>query len=94
VKAALESSVRYLTVELGSRQIRVHALSSGPLKTRAASSIENFDELLERARIRALEHHLVSTENVGNPVAFLVSDVAARLTGNIEYIDAGCDVVS
>lgn len=94
VKAALESAVRYMAVELGSKRIRVHALSPGPLKTRAASGIERFDELLERARARTPEHRLVSIEDVGHLATFLVSDGASALTGNIEYIDAGYHIVS
>jgi len=93
VKAALEASVRYLAAELGPKRIRVHALSPGPLKTRAASGIERFDELLDRARARTPEHRLVSIEDVGNLAAFLVSDGAAALTGNVEYIDAGYHIV-
>lgn len=93
VKAALECSVRYMAAELGPKHIRVHALSPGPLKTRAASGIERFDELLERARARTPEHRLVSIEDVGNLAAFLVSDGAAALTGNVEYIDAGYHIV-
>ena len=93
VKAALECSVRYMAAELGPKRIRVHALSPGPLKTRAASGIERFDELLERARERTPEHRLVSIEDVGNLAAFLVSDGAASLTGNVEYIDAGYHIV-
>lgn len=93
VKAALESSVRYIAAELGSKAIRVHALSPGPLKTRAASGLDRFDELLERARVRAPEHMLVSIEDVGNVAAFLASDAARSLTGNIEYIDAGYHVM-
>jgi enoyl-[acyl-carrier protein] reductase I len=94
VKAALEASVRYMAAELGSKRIRVHALSPGPLKTRAASGIERFDELLERARVRTPEHRLVSIEDVGNLAAFLVSDAAAALTGNVEYVDAGYHIVA
>jgi len=93
VKAALESSVRYMAAELGPKRFRVHALSPGPLKTRAASGIERFDELLERVRSRTPEHRLVSIEDVGNVAAFLVSDAAAALTGNIEYVDAGYHIV-
>jgi len=93
VKAALESSVRYMAAELGPKRIRVHALSPGPLKTRAASGIDRFDELLERARSRAPEHQLVSIEDVGNLATFLASDAAAALTGNIEYIDAGYHIL-
>ena len=93
VKAALESCVRYMAAELGPKRIRVHALSPGPLKTRAASGIEGFDELLERARARTPEHRLVSIEDVGNLATFLVGDGAAALTGNIEYVDAGFHIV-
>ncbi len=93
VKAALESAVRYMAAELGPKRIRVHALSPGPLKTRAASGIERFDELLERARVRTPEHRLVSIEDVGNLATFLVGDGAAALTGNVEYIDAGYHIV-
>jgi len=94
VKAALESCVRYMAAELGPKRIRVHALSPGPLKTRAASGIDGFDELLERARARTPEHRLVSIEDVGNLATFLVGDGAAALTGNIEYVDAGYHIVS
>ena len=93
VKAALECSVRYMAAELGPKGIRVHALSPGPLKTRAASGIDRFDDLLERMRQRAPEHHIVTVEDVGNVAAFLVSDAAAALTGNVEYIDAGYHIV-
>ena len=93
VKAALESCVRYMAAELGPKRIRVHALSPGPLKTRAASGIERFDELLDLARARTPEHRLVGIEDVGNVAAFLVSDGAAALTGNIEYVDAGYHIV-
>lgn len=94
VKAALESSVRYMAAELGQQRIRVHALSPGPLKTRAASGIDRFDELLERARQRAPEHRLADIQDVGNLAAFLVSDAAAALTGNVEYVDAGYHIYS
>src|SRR5271165_5858790 len=94
VKAALEASVRYVAAELGPKRIRVHALSPGPLKTRAASGIDRFDELLERTRARTPEHQLVSIEDVGNVAAFLVSDAAASLTGNVEYIDAGFHIMA
>jgi enoyl-[acyl-carrier protein] reductase I len=93
VKAALEASVRYMAAELGERRIRVHALSPGPLKTRAASGIDRFDELLERARARTPERQLVSIEDIGNVATFLVSDAAAVLTGNIEYIDGGYHIL-
>lgn len=94
VKAALESSVRYMAAELGKKRIRVHALSPGPLKTRAASGIARFDELLERARARTPEHRLVGIEDIGSLASFLVSDAATTLTGNIEYIDAGYHILA
>jgi len=96
VKSALESCGHYLAAELGPKRIRVHALSPGPLRTHAASGIECFDELdelLERARARTPEHRLVSIADVGNLAAFLVSDGATALTGNIEYVDAGYHIV-
>jgi enoyl-[acyl-carrier protein] reductase I len=93
VKAALESSVRYMAAELGMKRIRVHALSPGPLKTRAASGITHFDELLERTRSRTPEHLLVSIEEIGNLAVFLVGDGATAMTGNIEFIDAGYHIL-
>jgi enoyl-[acyl-carrier protein] reductase I len=94
VKAALESSVRYLAAELGRKHIRVHALSPGPLKTRAASGIDRFDEIMERTRARTPEHRLVDIMDVGHLAAFLVGDGAAALTGNVEYVDAGYHIFS
>ena len=94
VKAALESSVRYLAAELGRKHIRVHALSPGPLKTRAASGIDRFDEIMERTRARTPEHRLVDIMDVGTLAAFLVGDGAAALTGNVEYVDAGSHIFS
>ncbi len=94
VKAALESTVRYMAAELAPQRIRVHALSAGPLKTRAASGIDRFDELLERSRQRAPQHQLVSVDDVGQLAAFLVSDNARALTGNTEYVDAGLHIVA
>lgn len=89
VKAALESTVRYLAIELASQNIRVHALSPGPIKTRAASGLDRFDELMEMVKKRVPNHKLVTIEEVGSLAAFLVSDAAKSLTGNIEYIDGG-----
>ena len=93
VKAALEAAVRYMALELGPAGIRVNALSPGPVKTRAASGIEHFDELLERAVREAPEHRLVTLDDVGAYAAFLVSDAAKAITGNIAYVDAGYHVV-
>ena len=89
VKAALESSVRYVAAELGPKGIRAHAVSPGPIRTRAASGIDRFDALLEQAAARAPEHHLVDIADVGNLAAFLVSDAARSITGTIIPIDGG-----
>jgi enoyl-[acyl-carrier protein] reductase I len=94
VKAALEAAVRYMAVELGQARIRVNALSPGPVKTRAASGIDHFDELLERAVREAPEHRLVTLDDVGAYAAFLVSDAAKAITGNIAYVDAGYHIVA
>ena len=89
VKAALESSVRYIAAELGPKGIRVHAISPGPIRTRAASGIDRFDELLDAAAARVPEHHLVDIGDVGALAAFLASDAARRITGTIIPVDGG-----
>jgi len=94
VKAALESTVRYLAAELGPQGIRVNALSPGPLKTRAASGIEHLDELIDEARERAPVRRLVTIEDVGAIAAGLVSDFARNVTGTTAYVDAGYHVMS
>jgi len=93
VKAALESVTKYIAAELGPKGISVHALSPGPLKTRAASGIAEFDELLEEAAQRAPTHQLVSIAQVGAYAAFLASDEAANITGGVHYIDGGYHIV-
>jgi len=93
VKAALEASVRYLAAELGSRRIRVNAISPGPMNTRAASGLAHFGDLLEDAWSRAPQQSLVRLDDVGNVAAFLVSDGARLMTGNVEYVDAGFHVM-
>lgn len=89
IKAALESSVRYLANELGPAGIRVYAVSPGPLKTRASSGIDHFDELVQMAMARAPEHRLVDIAEVGRVVAFLVGGGASGMTGDVVYVDAG-----
>jgi len=89
VKAALESSVRYLANELGARGIRVYAVSPGPLRTRAASGIDHFDELVRMAVERTPEHRLVDIAEVGRVVAFLVGAGATGMTGDVIFVDAG-----
>ena len=93
VKAALESAVRYLAYELGPRGIRVHAISPGPVMTRAASGIDHFDELMEAAAKRAPERRLVSIEDVGAATAFLATDYAKLITGETVYVDGGYHIV-
>lgn len=93
VKAALEGVVRYLAAELGPGGIRVHAISPGPLKTRAASGIPEFDSLLELAAKKAPLHQRVTIDDVGRVAALLVSDGARALTGDVIYVDAGYHIV-
>jgi enoyl-[acyl-carrier protein] reductase I len=93
VKAALESVVRGLASELGPQGIRVHALSPGPIQTRAASGIEHFDELLAHAAITSPQHQVVTIDDVGAVAAGLVSDWARRMTGNIVFVDGGCHIM-
>jgi enoyl-[acyl-carrier protein] reductase I len=89
VKAALEASVRYAAAELGPRGIRVFAVSPGPLRTRAASGIAQFDELIADAKARAPAQRLVDIAEVGRVVAFLVSGASSGMTGDTIYVDAG-----
>jgi enoyl-[acyl-carrier protein] reductase I len=94
VKAALESAVRYTAAELGPRGIRAHAISPGPIRTRAASGIDRFDELMAAAAAAVPERHLVDIEDVGALAAFLVSDGAKRITGTIIPVDGGQHVMA
>lgn len=94
VKAALESATRYAAAELGPKSISVHALSPGPLKTRAASGIDYFDDLMNEAAARAPTHKLATIEDVGAFATFLASREAANVTGGIHYIDGGYSVVA
>lgn len=94
VKAALESSVRYIAAELGPRGIRAHAISPGPIRTRAASGIDRFDELLARAAAEAPERQLISIEDVGTLAAFLVGDGARMITGTVIPVDGGQHVLA
>ena len=89
VKAALEASVRYAAAELGAKGIRAFAVSPGPLKTRAASGIAHFDELVEMAQRRAPAQRLVDIAEVGRVVAFLVGGASSGMTGDTIYVDGG-----
>src|SRR3954451_19840713 len=92
-KAALESAVRYLAAELGPKRIRVHAISPGPLATRAASGIPEFDALLDKAKAKAPARCLVSIDDVGVATAFLAHDAARLITGATLYVDGGYHVI-
>jgi enoyl-[acyl-carrier protein] reductase I len=94
VKAALEATCRYLAYELGQSDIRVHAISPGPLKTRAASGIKDFQRLLNDAVERAPLHELVDIDDVGAACAYLASDYARRITGGTIYIDGGAHIIA
>lgn len=93
VKAALESGTRYLASELGPKGIRVNAVSPGPLATRAASGIPNFDALMEHAVQRAPLRRLVDIADVGALCVFLASEGGRSITGNTLYVDAGAHIV-
>jgi enoyl-[acyl-carrier protein] reductase I len=92
-KAALECAVRYLAAELGPKGIRVHAVSPGPLATRAASGIPEFDELLAKAKVKAPARSLVSIDDVGFATAFLAHDAARLITGSTLYVDGGYHII-
>jgi enoyl-[acyl-carrier protein] reductase I len=92
-KAALESAVRYLAAELGPKGIRVHAVSPGPLATRAASGIPEFDALLAKAKAKTPAHRLVSIDDVGVATAFLAHDAARVITGETLYVDGGYHII-
>jgi len=93
VKAALESACRYLAHELGPRGIRVHPISPGPLKTRAASGLKDFDRLLNEASHRAPVGELVDIDDVGNACAYLATPYARRMTGQTIYVDGGVSIM-
>lgn len=92
-KAALECAVRYIAAELGPKGIRVHAISPGPLATRAASGIPEFDALLNKARAKAPARSLVSIDDVGAAAAFLAHDAARLMTGETLYVDGGYHIM-
>ncbi|SAK66343.1 enoyl-ACP reductase FabI [Caballeronia ptereochthonis] len=93
VKAALEACARYLAYELGPQGIRVHAISPGPLKTRAASGLKDFDLLLAEAAQRAPLGELVDIMDVGFTCAFLATPYARRLSGETLYVDGGVNIM-
>lgn len=94
VKAALESLVRYMALELGPKGIRVHAVSPGPILTRAASGIDQFDELMSKAQAKAPLGRLVTLDEIAQLAAFLCSDASSGMTGQTIFVDAGCHAVA
>ena len=92
-KASLEANVRYMAYSLGPDNIRVNAVSAGPIRTLAASGISNFRKLLDFAAKTSPLRRNVSIEDVGNVAAFLCSDLAAGITGEVTYVDAGYNIV-
>ncbi|HCY61382.1 MAG TPA: enoyl-[acyl-carrier-protein] reductase FabI [Oxalobacteraceae bacterium] len=94
VKAALEASARYLAYELGPQRIRVHAISPGPLKTRAASGLKDFDLLLNEAAQHAPLGELVDIMDIGFTCAFLATPYARRLSGETLYVDGGVNIMA
>lgn len=89
IKAALESTVRYMALELGGQNIRVHAVSSGPVRTRAAAGLADFDALLDLTEQKSPMKRLVSLDEVAGLSAFLCTDAASGMTGQTIFVDAG-----
>src|SRR5205814_10025206 len=92
-KAALEASVRYLAVDLGKQNIRVNGISAGPIKTLAASGIDDFRYILKWNEYNAPLRRTVTPEEVGDAALYLVSDLSRAVTGEIHHVDAGYHVV-
>jgi enoyl-[acyl-carrier protein] reductase I len=92
-KASLEAAVRYLASDLGPRGIRVNGISAGPIKTLAAAGISGFGRILKFVEDNAPLRRNVTIDDVGNAAAFLMSDLAAGITGEITYVDAGFNTV-
>ena len=92
-KASLEASVRYLATALGPRGIRANGISAGPIKTLAASGIKDFSAILRFVESQAPLRRNVTIDDVGNVAAFMLSDLAAGVTGEITHVDAGFSTV-
>ncbi|MDB4040841.1 enoyl-ACP reductase [Methylophilaceae bacterium] len=93
-KASLEANVKYMSHSLGAKGIRVNAISAGPIKTLAASGIANFDKMYDFNERHAALKRNVTTEEVGNVAAFLCSDLASGVTGEITYVDGGMNITA
>jgi enoyl-[acyl-carrier protein] reductase I len=92
-KASLEASVRYLAASVGRRGIRVNAISAGPIRTLAAAGIGGFGKILSHVAEHAPLRRNVTTDDVGNAAAFLLSDLAAGITGEVLYVDGGYNTI-
>ena len=92
-KAALEASVRYLAENLGKKDIRVNAVSAGPIKTLSAKGIKDFGSILEVVEERAPIKRNVTTEEVGNVITFLFSQLSSAVTGQVVYADNGYNIM-
>jgi len=92
-KAALEAAVRYLALELGQQNIRVNAISAGPIRTLAAMAVGDFQSMLDYTQNKAPLKRNVDIDDVGNTAVFLASDLASAITGEIHYVDAGYHIV-
>lgn len=93
VKAALESSTRYLAAELGEKNIRVNALSPSAIMTRAGSGITNFEDLLKSTAIKMPLHRMIGLDDIGNMAAYLVSDLSKNITGGVHMVDGGYEII-
>ena len=93
-KAALEAIVRYMALDLGSKGIRVNAISAGPLKTLAASGISGFRTIMKNSEASTPLRRNITQDEVGNAALYLASDLASGVTGDILYVDAGANILS
>ncbi len=92
-KASLEANVRYMAANLGPRGIRVNAISAGPIKTLAAAGIAHFRKMLHHVEEQAPLRRTITPKEVGNVAAFLCSDLASGVTGEITYVDSGYNII-
>ena len=92
-KAALEASVRYLAVDLGQKNVRINAISAGPIKTLAASGISGFKTILKTIEEKAPLHRNVTQEEVGNTALYLASNLSSGITGEVIYVDSGYNIL-
>ena len=92
-KAALETSVKYLSVDLGSKNIRVNAISAGPMRTLAGASIANARDVYNYTKVNSALKRNVKLEEIGNTALYFVSDLSSAVTGEIHYVDCGFNIL-